>query len=181
MPRPRIRGAVAAVVVGIAVLVGCSDGKESAAPELPESTCFGAFTPAELAPFMGAGREVRVDAPADVRLSASRKSAICNIYVDGKTRFFATADRLPEGQHFVWAPSVDEQKPEALPFAQNSKLWDGGVAVVLTCSGPTDAFELRLWIDGSVEKVRQDARRPLFTELMKKYLDFAKQQTGCGV
>ncbi|MGW6981149.1 hypothetical protein ACWGE1_17130 [Streptomyces sp. NPDC054932] len=178
MPRtPRV---VVGVAVGAALLAGCSDGPVSAAPELPGSTCFGAFTPAELAPFMGTGREVKVDGPADARLSAGRKSAICNIYVDGKTRFFATAERLPQGQHFVWAPAVDEQKPEALPFAENSKLWDGGAAVVLPCSGPADAFELRLWIDGSVEKIQQDARRPLFTGLMKKYLDFAREQTGCG-
>ncbi|MFE5521647.1 hypothetical protein ACFQ9Q_28605 [Streptomyces virginiae] len=183
MAGPRTHRAVAAVVAvaaGAALLAGCSDGKTSAAPELPASTCFGAFTPTELAPFVGTGEEVRVDAPADARLTAGRKSAICNIYVDGKTRFFASAERLPQGQHFFWAPAVDEQKPEPLPFAENSKLWDGGAAIFLSCKGPTEAFELKLWLDGSTERIEQKERRPMFAGLMKKYLDFARQQTGCG-
>ncbi|MEV7560315.1 hypothetical protein [Streptomyces sp. NPDC089795] len=178
--RPRTYRAVVAVAAGAALLAGCSDDKASAAPELPASTCFGAFTPTELAPFMGTGEEARVAGPADVRLSAGRKSAICNIYVDGKTRFFASAERLPQGQHFTWAPAVDEQEPEPLPFAGNSKLWDGGAAIFLSCDGPTDAFELKLWLDGSTEHIEQGERRPLFAGLMKKYLDFARQQTGCG-
>ncbi|MEV7445286.1 hypothetical protein AB0O22_29830 [Streptomyces sp. NPDC091204] len=167
--------------MGAVLLAGCSDGKASAAPELPPSTCFGAFTPAELAPFMGKGKEVRVDAPADARLSAGRESAICNIYVDGKTRLFASVERLPKGQDFFWAPAVDAQKPEPLPFAEDSKLWDSGAAVFLSCDGPTEAFELKVWLDGSTEQIKQEERRPLFAALMKKYLDFAKQQTGCGV
>ncbi|MCX5179079.1 hypothetical protein [Streptomyces virginiae] len=180
MAGPRTHRAVVAVAVGTALLAGCSDGKVSAVPELPASTCFGAFTPTELAPFMGTGEEVRVAAPADARLTAGRKSAICNIYVDGKTRFFASAERLPQGQHFSWAPAVDEQKPEPLPFAENSKLWDSGVAIFLSCNGPTEAFELKLWLDGSTEQIKQEERRPLLAGLMKKYLDFARQQTGCG-
>ncbi|MEU9085279.1 hypothetical protein [Streptomyces sp. NPDC048357] len=171
----------AALAVGFALLSGCAAvEKPSAASKVRPETCFGVFTPSELAPLLGRGDEVTVDSPYDLELNAQRRGVTCNIYVDGKTRFFATADRLPQGQYFVWAPAVDEQKPDALPFAQNSKLWDGGAAVVLECSGPTDAFELRLWIDGSAEKIRQDARRPLFTELMQKYLDFAKEQTGCA-
>ncbi|MGZ9931217.1 hypothetical protein ACXNSR_15145 [Streptomyces sp. NC-S4] len=182
MPRPRTPRAVVAVAVavGAALLAGCSGGKAPAPPALPGSTCFGAFTPTELAPLMGTGEEVRVDGPADVRLSAGRKSALCNIYVDGKTRFFASAERLPQGQHFFWAPAVDEQKPEPLPFVENGKLWDGGAAVFLSCNGPTEAFELKLWLDGSTEHIEQEERRPLFAGLMKKYLGFAKEQTGCG-
>ncbi|MFJ3832709.1 hypothetical protein ACIPWI_32855 [Streptomyces sp. NPDC090046] len=180
MFRPRTPRVVVTVAVGAALLAGCSEGKASAAPELPASTCFGAFTPTELAPLMGTGEKVQVDGPADVRLSAGRKSAICNIYVDGKTRFFASAERLPHGQHFFWAPAVDEQKPEPLAFAENSKLWDSGAAIFLSCNGPTGAFELKLWLDGSTEQIKQEERRPLFAGLMKKYLDFAREQTGCG-
>ncbi|WP_314252980.1 hypothetical protein [Streptomyces sp. DSM 40907] len=180
MPRPRTPRVVVAVAMGAALLAGCSDGKASAAPALPGSTCFGAFTPTELAPLMGTGKETQVDGPADVRLSAGRKSALCNIYVDGKSRFFAGAERLPQGQHFFWAPAVDEQNPEPLPFAENSKLWDGGAAIFLSCNGPTEAFELKLWLDGSTEQIEQEKRRPLFAGLMKKYLEFAKEQTGCG-
>ncbi|MGW7461475.1 hypothetical protein [Streptomyces sp. NPDC054797] len=54
-----------------------------------------------------------------------------------------------------------------------------------TCFGafsPTELepFELQLWIDGSAEETKPDERRPLFSELIKKYLEFAKQQNQCG-
>ncbi|MEW2138995.1 hypothetical protein AB0892_20785 [Streptomyces sp. NPDC005409] len=95
----RFRLAVA-ITAGAALLAGCSDSKEPAVAKLPAYACFGAFSPTELEPFMGTGEEVRVDAPADVRLTAERKSAICTIDVDGQHRFSALAERLPAGQHF---------------------------------------------------------------------------------
>jgi hypothetical protein len=53
--------------------------------------------------------------------------------------------------------------------------------VFLTCRGLTEALELKLWIDGSAEDIKPEERRPLFSELMKKYMEFAKQQNQCGV
>ncbi|MGW0362409.1 hypothetical protein [Streptomyces sp. NPDC002990] len=123
---------------------------------------------------------MRVESPVDVRLTSQRESAICNIEVDGKNRFHAAAHRKPAGHEFLWPPLLDEQNPEGLPFAENSKLWDRGAAVVLTCEGLTDSFVLRLWIDGVPDDVKPAERRPKFTALMAKFLESAKQQAQCG-
>lgn len=63
---------------------------------------------------------------------------------------------------------------------ENGKLWDDGAAVFLACEGSKESFELQLWLSGVADEVKQEERRPKFAALMAKYLDFAKQQTGCG-
>ncbi|MFJ9550876.1 hypothetical protein [Streptomyces erythrochromogenes] len=169
-----------AVAVGTALLAGCSDGKASAAPELPPSTCFGVFTPAELEPFMGTGDEARVDSPGDLGLTASRTKAICNIDVDGKPRWTASAERRPAGQEVSWGSEVEKHDPDELPYAGNSRLWDSGAAVVLGCTGPTETFDLTLFIDAVPDGLKPEQRRPAFAALMKKFMESAKQQTRCG-
>ncbi|KOU30858.1 hypothetical protein ADK53_27470 [Streptomyces sp. WM6373] len=184
MPTPRVHirilRAVVAAAAGTALLAGCSDGNASAAPELPASNCFGVFTPAELTPFMGTGDKVRVDSPGDLRLTASRTKAICNIDVDGKPRLTASGERRPAGQEVTWGSEVEKHQPDALPYADNSRLWDSGAAVVLGCTGPTESFDLTLFIDAVPDGLRQEERRPAFAALMKKFMESAKQQTGCG-
>ncbi|WP_326590242.1 hypothetical protein [Streptomyces sp. NBC_01294] len=172
---------VAGVVAGSALLTGCAGEKEAAAPVLPDSTCFGAFTPADLAPLMGTGKEVQVDAPADLRLTADWKEANCRILVDGQGRFSALATRKPAGLNMPFGPEIEKSNPEALPYAGNSRLWDTGAAVVLNCKGPTDSFDLDLFVNASVPAtLKQEDRRPTFAALMKKFMDLAKQQNQCG-
>ncbi|MET9573064.1 hypothetical protein ABZY34_28820 [Streptomyces virginiae] len=167
------------MAVGTAMLAGCSDGKESASPELPSSTCFGVFTPAELAPFVGTGDEVRVDSPGDLRLTAGRTKATCNIEVDGKPRLTASAERRPAGQEVTWGSEVEKHRPEVLPYAGNSKLWDSGAAVVLGCTGSAEAFDLTLFIDAVPDGLKQEERRPAFAALMQTFMESARQQVGC--
>lgn len=177
---PALRPLVA-VVVGAALLTGCSGEPEEAAPVLPSSTCFGAFTPADLAPFMGTGKEVRVDGPVDVRLTQDWKNANCQILVDGQGRFGASASRKPAGLNLPFVPAIEKQNPEPLPYVGNSRLWDSGAAVVLNCKGPTDSFDLDLFLNAAVPAtLKQEDRRPAFAALMKKFLELVKQQNQCG-
>ncbi|KJK48256.1 MULTISPECIES: hypothetical protein [unclassified Streptomyces] len=181
MSRVRFPWLVVAGAMGTSLLVGCSDDEKSGAPELPSSTCFGVFTPAELAPFVGSGDEVRVDSPGDLRLTAGRNRATCNIEVDGKPRLTASAGRRPPGQEVSWGSEVEKHHPEALPYIGNSKLWDSGAAVVLGCNGPSgEAFDLTLFIDAVPDGLKQGERRPAFATLMKKFMESARQQAGCG-
>ncbi|WP_158717912.1 hypothetical protein [Streptomyces sp. NRRL F-2664] len=138
------------------------------------------FTPAELAPFMGAGDEVRVDSPGDLRLTAGRAKLLCNIEVDGRSRFTASAQRRPQGQEVSWGSEVEKHHPEVLPYAENSRLWDSGVMVVLGCPGPPEAFDLMLFIDAVPDELKQEERRPAFAALMKKFMESTRQQAGCG-
>ncbi|MGR4878809.1 hypothetical protein ACIPUC_05135 [Streptomyces sp. LARHCF249] len=101
--------------------------------------------------------------------------------MDGKNRFVASAHRQPVGSGHSWPPLLADKKPEPLPFVKDGKLWDDGAAVFLTCEGPAESFELELWVTGVVDGVKPDERRPKFTALMEKYLEFAKQQTRCGM
>ncbi|MFF8263993.1 hypothetical protein [Streptomyces virginiae] len=171
--------ATVSLAVGVPLLSGCSDGKESAASELPSSTCFGVFTPVELAPFVGTGDEVRVDSPGDLRLSAGRTKATCNIEVGGKPRLTVSAERRPPGQEVTWGSEVEKHRPEVLPYAGNSKLWDSGAAVVLGCTGSAEAFDLTLFIDAVPDGLKQEERRPAFAALMRKFMESARQQAGC--
>ncbi|CAM5456745.1 hypothetical protein SAVIM338S_02891 [Streptomyces avidinii] len=170
------------VAVAVAALAGCSEEKEPAAAKLPEHSCFGVFTRSELEPLMGEGKEVKDASPADVRLNAARRSATCNVYVDGRSRILVTATRQPLGQNFFWPP-MDQNQPAPDPLALGDKgtVWNTGARVALTCKGAEDSFELELGISGSTEHMKPADRRPLFTALMTKYLEVAKQQTGCGV
>ncbi|QTI45730.1 hypothetical protein [Streptomyces nojiriensis] len=170
---------LAAVLVGVAALTGCGEDKKSAAPQLPERTCFGVFTRADLEPLMGYGETVEVSGPADARLTASRRSATCNVAVDGRGRVLVTATRQPLGQSFVWPPT-DPPVPDPLPLGDKGIVWDTGARVALTCKGSKDSFELELGLSGSVEHVKAGTSRTLFTALMTKFLESAKQQTECG-
>ncbi|MFI5616923.1 hypothetical protein [Streptomyces sp. NPDC051567] len=166
------------VLVLAAMVAGCSEKKTPAASKLPSGTCFGVFDPADLAPLLGDGEEVKVVAPADMTLTPARPSAICNVYVDRQGPFLATVERAPVGRQFFWP--LDKANPDPLPFVENGKVWNTGAAVALTCKKAEESFELELWISGSSNKMKYEDVRPLFTALMKKYLEAARQQNGCG-
>lgn len=169
-------------LVAVGALAGCSEEKESAAAKLPERSCFGVFTRSDLEPLMGPGEEVKDASPTDLRLNEVRRGATCNIYVDGRGRVLVTATRQPLGNSFFWPPTdANQPAPEPLALGDKGMVWDTGARVTLTCRGSEDSFELALGIGGSVEHMKPADRRPLFTELMKKYLEVAKQQTQCGV
>ncbi|MEU9251467.1 hypothetical protein AB0D66_06440 [Streptomyces sp. NPDC048270] len=178
------QASIAIVVTALAAavaLTGCTESEKAAAPRLPDRTCFGIFTPSDIEPLMGSGTTVNETAPVDIRLSAERRSATCNVDVDGQGRLLVSATRQPLGQHFTWPPG-DPNQPAAdpLPLGDKGTVWNTGARVALTCKGSTDSFELLLTIGGSVEHMKPGTSRSLFTTLMEKYLAAAKQQTGCG-
>ncbi|MGW7461474.1 hypothetical protein [Streptomyces sp. NPDC054797] len=174
---PRV---LAATMVAAAALTGCGEEKKAAAPQLPERTCFGVFTRSELEPLMGYGETVEVSGPTDARLTASRRAVTCSVDVDGKRRVLVMATRQPLGQSFIWPPT-DPPAPDSLPLGDKGIVWDTGARVALSCKGDRDSFELELGLSGSVEHVKAGTSRALFTALMTKYLEIAKQQTQCGM
>lgn len=180
MPRARECTAFAVALAGALALTGCAEAVKDASPRLPERTCFGIFTRSDLEPLMGPGKTVKETSPTDVKLSAERRSATCNVDVDGEGRFVVSATRQPAGQHFTWPPT-DPNQPAADPLALGDKgiVWNTGARVALTCKGPEDSFELLLTIGGSVEHMKPGTSRSLFTGLMTKYVAAATQQTGC--
>lgn len=174
--------ALTVVLITVAALAGCSEEKKSAAVKLPERSCFEVFTRSDVEPLMGDGDKVKEVSPTDLRLNAVRRGATCNIYVDGEGRVLVTATRQPLGDHFFWPPTdANQPAPEPLSLGDKGMVWDTGARVTLTCKGSTDSFELELGIGGSTEHMKAADRRPLFTGLMKKYLEVAKQQTQCGI
>ncbi|MEU8459513.1 hypothetical protein [Streptomyces sp. NPDC029003] len=162
-------------------LTGCGEGAKPAARQLAEHTCFGIFTPSDLEPLLGPGETVKAVSPVDVRLTPARRSTLCSVDVDGEARVSVSAARQPLGQHFHWNPVGTEPPPDPLQLGDKGIVWDAGAVVALTCRGAQDSFELELTIGGSVEHVKTAERRPLFTKLMKKFLDTAREQMACGV
>ncbi|MFI8344968.1 hypothetical protein ACIF8W_33580 [Streptomyces sp. NPDC085639] len=168
----------AALAAGVALLSGCTEEeKPSAATKVRPETCFGAFTPAELAPLLGRGDEVTVDSPYDMRLNAQRPGVICNIYVDGKSGVFAQAKWQPVGRGFLQLPETVKADP--IVGVEHGKVWGTGAAAGFTCERPEGSFELDLRLSGTVAGER-DETRTVLAELMKKYVDRAKQQNQCG-
>ncbi|MFD7835944.1 hypothetical protein [Streptomyces sp. NPDC059761] len=172
--------ALALVSVALAVLVGCTEGSDAAAPQLPERTCFGVFSRSDLEPLMGNGAEVKVSGPADMRLTATWRGATCDVDVDGKGRFLAYATRQPLEQSFFWNPQLINPAPDALALGDKGIVYDTGARVLLVCKGGKDAFQVELVLSGSIDHVKKGGSRPLFTALMAKFADAAKQQTQCG-
>ncbi len=169
----------AAPAVAALLLSGCAEEKKpSAASQLPQTTCFGAFTPSDLAPLLGNADEVKVDSPLDLRLTPDRQGVTCNIYVDGKSGVLAWAKRHPLGQGFLWP--LEKVNTEPIPSVENGKVWDTGAAAGISCKGSKDSFELELWLSGSVDGKKARESRQVLAELMQKYVDYAKQQTQCG-
>nr|WSX51647.1 hypothetical protein OG409_23605 [Streptomyces sp. NBC_00974] len=181
MRKTRISFVCVTTLVAGAVLTGCADGKKEATPQLPERSCFGVFARSDLEPLMGSGETVKETSPTDVRLTADHRSATCTVDVDGKGRVLVTATRQPLGQSFLWHPDQNQPAPDPLALGDKGIVWNTGARVALTCKGAADSFELELGISGSTEHVKPADRRPLFTSLMTKYLEVAKQQTACGV
>ncbi|MFG2993139.1 hypothetical protein ACGFZK_28215 [Streptomyces sp. NPDC048257] len=179
MRSARIPLVLATALVVAVTLTGCAEEKKAAAPQLPERTCFGVFTRADLEPLMGYGDSVEVSGPVDARLTAERRSATCSVYVDGRGRALVTATRQPLGQSFVWPPT--DPAPDPLPLGDKGIVWQTGARVALTCNGPKDSFELELGLSGSVEHMKPGTSQALFTALMTKFLASARQQTQCGV
>ncbi|MFI5547920.1 hypothetical protein ACIA6E_29545 [Streptomyces sp. NPDC051815] len=175
----RIPRAVLALAVGTALLTGCFTDGKSAAPALPSSTCFGVFTPAELAPFMGSGEEVEVYSPDELSVNVSRGHATCNISVDGKSRFTASIDRRRAGLEVTWGSEVEKHRPDVLPYAEHSRLWDSGVVLIVNCKADDGDFDLRLFIDAVPDEVKPEERRPVFAALMKKFLAASREQANC--
>ncbi|MEU7556359.1 hypothetical protein AB0B01_29240 [Streptomyces sp. NPDC044571] len=170
-----------AFVVFAAVAVsGCSEEKGAAAPHLPARSCFGVFTRSDLEPLMGRGEDVKESGPIDMRLTAERRGATCNVYVDGRGRFLASATRQPPEQSFFWHPELIRPAPDPLPLGDKGIVFDTGARVVVTCKSSRDAFQLELALGGSIDSMRAGESRALFSDLMKKFLDAAEQQTRCG-
>ncbi|MET9884815.1 hypothetical protein ABZZ20_17110 [Streptomyces sp. NPDC006430] len=180
MRTARVALTCAVVLFGSVVVAGCSEGKPAASLRLPERTCFGIFTRSDLEPLMGKGEEVKEAGPADVRLTAERRGATCNVDVDGKGRFLASATRQPLEQSFFWHPEMIKPAPDPLALGDKGLVYDTGARVLVTCKGPKDEFQLELVLGGSIDSMKAGTSRQLFGDLMKKFLDVAKQQTQCG-
>ncbi|MER5733649.1 hypothetical protein ABT084_35840 [Streptomyces sp. NPDC002138] len=161
-------------------LTGCSEEAKPAARKLPERTCFGVFTRSDLAPLLGKGEEVTVSGPSDAQLSPVRKGVTCTVDVDGPGRFLATATRQPLGDSFFWNPEMIHPAPDSLPLGDRAIVYDTGARAFVACKGRDDQFGLEVKVSGSVEQMKREERRPLFTKLITKLLDAAKQQSKCG-
>ncbi|MDX6760025.1 hypothetical protein SIN09_11370 [Streptomyces sp. F8] len=148
-----------------------------AATKVRPETCFGAFTPAELAPVLGRADEVTVDSPYDMRLNAQRRGVTCNIYVDGQSGLLATATWQPTGRGF--RRYLDNVPTEPVPGLENSQMWATGAAAGFTCTTADGSFEVELKLSATVDG-KPDATRRTLVELMGKYVDRAKQQNQCG-
>ncbi|WP_327132272.1 hypothetical protein OG311_15350 [Streptomyces sp. NBC_01343] len=172
---------LALVPVSLAVLAGCTGGTETAAPKLPERTCFGVFSRSDLGSLVGNGEEVKESGPADMELTAVRRTATCNVAVDGEGRFLASATRQPLEQSFFWNAELIKPAADTLPLGDKGIVYDTGARVLLICKGSQDTFQVELSLSGSTDQVEKGGSRPLFTRLMKKFVEAGKQQTQCGV
>ncbi|MEV0987406.1 hypothetical protein [Streptomyces sp. NPDC049949] len=179
--RPSALVSMAAAPIALAVLVGCSEGTETAAPKLPERTCFGVFSRSDLGPLVGNGEEVKESGPADMELTAARRTSTCSVDVDGRGRFLASATRQPLEQSFFWNAELIKPAADTLPMGDKGIVYDTGARVLLICKGSQDTFQVELSLSGSTDQVEKGGSRPLFTRLMKKFVEAGKQQTRCGV
>ncbi|MEW2417756.1 hypothetical protein AB0953_29115 [Streptomyces sp. NPDC046866] len=177
----RILRRLTTVLVVAGTAVGCSKEVPSAAPRLPERSCFGVFTRQDLAPLVGKGTEVHEDGPVDMRLTAERRGATCVVDVDGEGRFDASVTRQALNESFFWNAQLIQPRADPLTLGDKGIVYDTGARVALTCTSPGgDSFQLEVTVGGSTEQMEKREARPLFRVLIAKLLAAAKRQTRCG-
>ncbi|GHE40210.1 hypothetical protein CP980_20920 [Streptomyces vinaceus] len=179
--RPSALVSMTAAWAALTVLTGCSEAAETAAPKLPERTCFGVFSRSDLGPLVGKGEEVKESGPADMQLTALRRTSTCSVDVDGRSRFLASATRQPLEQSFFWNAQLIKPPADPLPLGDKGIVYDTGARVLLVCKGSGEPFQVELAISGSIDQVEKGGSRPLFTQLMKKFVEAGRQQTKCGI
>ncbi|MEU6867074.1 hypothetical protein ABZ924_28125 [Streptomyces sp. NPDC046876] len=123
---------------------------------------------------------MKEDGPADMRLTAARRGATCVVDVDGKGRFDASVTRQALDESFFWNTQLIKPPADPLALGDRGIVYDTGARVALTCTGPNGSFQLEATVGGSTDQMEKREARPLFTALIAKLLEAAKQQTHCG-
>ncbi|WP_411077200.1 hypothetical protein [Streptomyces sp. cmx-10-25] len=179
------RARSAAVAVALAgLLIGCSSGGPTAAPELPERICWGgAFAGGDVSPFLPPGTRAEFSPQADRAFALDKEldSAICTLYIDGKMDFQASATRWNFAESIDWTSRASDF-PERIDVGDKGIMWRGGASSFFACESaknqksPGKYIELRISADYAPGKYRLRAALP---ELMEKLMAFARSELRC--
>ncbi|MGW0034207.1 hypothetical protein ACWDXD_30840 [Streptomyces sp. NPDC003314] len=175
---------VSTAAVAAGLLTGCATGEEKAVPELPERICWnGAFAGSDVSPLLPPGDEVKFSrlAGRHFALTEESDSAICTLYIDGNTKFQASADLENFEDSIEWS-SWDPAHPKPLAVGEKGIIWDTGAASYFICepaknpNSPGRYIELMITAHYAPDKSKLQAALP---ELMKEFMAYAQRELRC--
>ncbi|MEV6654130.1 hypothetical protein [Streptomyces sp. NPDC051219] len=170
-------------IAGLA-LSGCSavGDSDEAVPELPQRLCWGAFAGSEVAPLLPGGEEADVRGAAVFDLADGKDTATCTLYIDGNTKFQATARRQGTEDEVDWS-SYEKAKPDPVDVGKKGIVWSNGAAAYFVCEGAGSSaasgsvVELSLSTVGSPDEEKVRSTLP---SLMRKFVGFAQRELDCS-
>ncbi|MFF6790103.1 hypothetical protein ACFY9C_13575 [Streptomyces filamentosus] len=180
----RTAAAVSTAAVAAGLLVGCAAGEEKSVPELPERICWGgAFAGSDVTPLLPPGKKAEFSplAGRPFILTGDVDSAVCTLYVDGNTKFQASAEFEEFEESIEWS-SWDSADPKPLDVGEKGIVFDRGALAYFTCEpaknprSPGKYIELEITADGAPDKVKLQAALPV---LMKEFMAFAQRELKC--
>ncbi|GGR32226.1 hypothetical protein [Streptomyces roseolus] len=180
----RTAAAVSTAVVTAGLLAGCAAGEEKAVPELPKRICWGgAFAGSDVTPLLPPGDKAEFSplAGRSFVLNGDVDSAICTLYVDGNTKFQASADLEKFEESIEWS-SWDSADPKPLDVGEKGIIFDRGALAYFTCepaknpNSPGKYIELEITADDAPDKSKLQAALPA---LMKEFMAFAQRELKC--
>jgi hypothetical protein len=167
-----------AVLVGAALVGGCSSPPENRRPEIPGRVCWDAFTGSDVEPFLRDGEKARSQTRLPFELYGWKSSVTCVVYVDGNNQFMATAARQAGDVDLDWS-TWERAGGTPLDVGEQGLIWNSGTVTYFFCGKPDSRDKIELRLDGSIRDDIPKARR-LLTELTKKYLAFAQKELDCS-
>lgn len=180
----RTAAAVSTAVVTAGLLAGCATGEEKAVPKLPERICWnGAFASSDVSPLLPPGDEAKFSRLAGRHFVLTKEldSAICTLYIDGNTKFQASATRRNFEESIEWS-SWDRTNPKPLDLGEKGIIWGTGAASYFICepaknrNTPGRYIELMITANYAPDKSKLQAALPA---LMKEFMAYAQRELKC--
>ncbi|MEV0281539.1 hypothetical protein AB0I22_34855 [Streptomyces sp. NPDC050610] len=177
-------------ILATAVLQGCTSGHKDSSLKFPDSVCWGAFNGADINNLVPDGKKVSSDTTNNFDLYSGKESTICSVYIDGRTRFLASAHRYPV-KNSVEQQNLVENKPNISTIEVGDKgwVWDTGAASTFACNRPDSRSATDPQHPNSEKYVilRIDTYPPagkksshqLLEKILRGYTDFALEKLLC--
>ncbi|MFH8984502.1 hypothetical protein [Streptomyces varsoviensis] len=192
MPRKKtfpIASATLAVLAA-ASLQGCTSEHKASSLKFPDSVCWDAFNGADVKKLVPDGKKFSSDTTNNFDLYNGKESTICSIYIDGRTRFLASAHRYPV-KNSVEQRNLVENKPNiaAIKVGDKGWVWDTGAASTFACNRsdshpatdpqhPNSEKYVILRID-TYPPAGKKSSHQLLEKTLRHYTDFAVKKLLC--
>ncbi|MEI5101256.1 hypothetical protein RB200_25290 [Streptomyces sp. PmtG] len=186
-----------AFLVGAFAVSGCSgeSNRDDSSIRLPKRVCWNAFEGEKVEDLLPRGGDATIDDRLDFDLYKSKQSASCLVYVDGNTKFSASANRNAQSPEDIDWSTWKSANPSSINAGDKGISWStrfsSGAAAYFTCERPSSLpseeahwpnsykyIELELRASGPAKPKEAQKR---ISSLMDDFVNFSKRKLKCKV